>query len=103
MKSFKLFLFIIVVSANQGDAHKIACNNICPRIVLDMKETIHEGIVNFFKMENPPADGICLQGSKYIYDGKYFGFPGRKGCACFVTVKSAYQEGSSMSCLRSWK
>jgi hypothetical protein len=42
---------------------------------------------------NLEADRICLEGSKFFYNGSQFDLPGRMACACFVTEPSEYKEG----------
>jgi hypothetical protein len=88
-----LHLFVAIMLTIRGDSHKITCNNICQEIEMTMDEGIHQAVVNHFKKGISPSDGICIKGSKYIHDGKFFGFNGQKACVCFVTAPSKYQEG----------
>jgi hypothetical protein len=93
MPSLKVFLliFAMYMSINGGDAHRKVCSNVCPKLDLTLEETIYEGIAKIFG-KGLPTDGICLEGSKNIYNGTYFGYPGESACVCFVTnVKSNFQ------------
>jgi hypothetical protein len=89
----KMFILIFAVAfiAAASEAKKNVCKPICPVLEITFEEEMYQAFRRHI-LKGGPADGVCLEGSKYIYKGDQFDLPGMNGCACLISVKSDYKD-----------
>jgi hypothetical protein len=75
------------------EAHKYKCEPvICPTFVAYLDLTPAENIAFYFINETSPADGTCLKGEKFIYNGTNYAdeLAGKFRCICVDNQTPAF-------------